>query len=82
MTHSCSNQNNACHNTDQSTSGYGLESYDAVITTINSTGTFLLSITHDPSIPNHWMPQNSSAKIDACSIEKIEAWLNRGMLNN
>jgi hypothetical protein len=83
MTHSCGSQDMACHNTDASQSGYGLGNYTDVINTIDNSGTFLKSITHDPSInSSKWMPKGSTAKIDNCSIEKIEAWLNRGRLNN
>ena len=82
MIHSCGAQDMACHNTDQSAGGYGLGTYTDVMNTITTSGTFLTSITHDPSIASSkWMPKNA-AKIDDCSIQKIEAWLNRGSLNN
>ena len=83
MLHSCGSQDLACHQTNQSQSLYGLGTYTDVINTINGSRTFLKSITHDLSInSSKWMPKNSSAKIDDCSIQKIEAWLNRGRLNN
>ena len=83
MLHSCGSQDFACHNTVASTSNYGLGTYTDVINTIDISRTFLKSITHDPSInSSKWMPKNSSAKIDDCSIQKIEAWLNRGRPNN
>ena len=83
MLHSCGSQNLACHQTDASQSGYGLGNYTDVINTINGSGSFLETITHDPSISSaKWMPKGSSAKIDNCSILKIEAWLNSGMLDN
>lgn len=83
MLHSCGSQDLACHKTDQTLSGYGLGTYADVIYTIDDSQTFLKSITHDPSInSSKWMPKNSSAKIDNCSLQKIEAWLNREKLNN
>lgn len=83
MLHNCGSQNGACHSGTGSQSNYGLESFSAVSSTINSSGTFLKSIIHDPSISSSkWMPQNSSAKISDCNIQKIQAWLNKGMPNN
>lgn len=83
MLHSCGSQDLACHQTGGPPSGYGLGTYVDVINTINNSGTFLQSITHDPAISTQkWMPKNSSSKIDNCSIQKIQAWLNGGRLNN
>ncbi len=83
MLHSCGSQDLACHNTDASQSGYGLGTYDDVINTIDNSGIFLETIKHDPSISSaKWMPKNSSSMIDDCSIQKIEAWINRGRPNN
>ena len=83
MLHSCGSQNLACHQSDASQSGYGLGNYTDIINTINGSGIFLETIIHDPSInTTKWMPKGSSAKIDKCSIQKIEAWLNRGKLDN
>lgn len=83
MIKTCGSSDMACHNTDQADGGYGLGTYDDVIFTIDDSGTFLKSITHDPSIASSkWMPKNSSVKTDACDIQKIEAWLNRGKLDN
>ena len=83
MLHSCGSENPACHQGDGSDSGYGLETYATVISTIDNSGIFLETITHDPSISSsRWMPLNTTAKIDDCSIQKIEAWLNRGRPNN
>ena len=66
-----------------SQSNYGLDSYSSVISTINSSGTFIKTITHDPTISSSkWMPLNSNAKISECNIQKIHAWLNRGLPNN
>ncbi len=83
MLHGCGSENIACHQTDASQSGYGLGTYDDVISTINNSGTFLETIVHSTTInSSKWMPKNSSAKLDNCSIQKIEAWLNRGKANN
>ena len=83
MLHSCGSQDIACHNTDGSQSGYGLGTHGDLVNTVNSSPIFLQTIKHDPSIScSKWMPLNSSSKIDDCSIQKIEAWINRGMLNN
>lgn len=83
MLHNCGSENPACHQGDASQSGYGLENYNAVISTINNSGVFLETITHDPSIStSKWMPQNSTAKLNDCSIQQIEAWMNRGTPNN
>ena len=83
MTNSCGNQDLACHKTEASSSTYGLGNYTDVINTIDGSGIFLETIKHDPSInSSKWMPKNSSTKLDNCSIQKIEAWLNRGRLNN
>ncbi len=83
MIQSCGGQNLACHQSDASESGYGLGNYADVINTIDGSGVFFQTITHDISInSSKWMPKGTSAKIDACSIRKIEAWLNNGKLNN
>lgn len=79
----CGSSDNDCHNTDASLSGYGLATYDEVIATIINSGVFLKTIKHDPSISSSkWMPQNTTSKINDCSIQKIEAWLNRGSQDN
>lgn len=83
MVRSCGSQDLACHQSDASESGYGLGNYADVINTIDGSGVFFQKITHDVSInSSKWMPKGTSAKIDACSIVKIEAWLNNGKLNN
>ena len=83
MNTSCGGLRSDCHQNDATASGYGLGNYTDVINTINGSGVFLETITHDPSInSSKWMPKGTSAKIDDCSILKIEAWLNEGSLNN
>lgn len=83
MVRSCGGLNLSCHQSDASESGYGLGTYLDVTNTIVGSGVFIQTITHDPSISSSkWMPKGSSAKIDDCSIRKIETWLNNGKLNN
>ena len=82
MTNSCGATDMGCHNTSGATSGYGLNSHLELTTTVDNTE-FLKVIKHDPSInSSKWMPKGSSAKIDDCSIQKIENWINQGMQNN
>jgi len=75
----CGISDNACHNTDNSDSGIGLETYAAVAAEITPDNIFLKSIVHDPSVIA--MP-NGGGKLDECSIMKIESWINHGYLNN
>ena len=83
MQHNCGSQNGSCHNGAGASSGYGLNSYNDVISTINTSGTFLETIVHSSAIsPSKWMPKGTTAKIDDCSIQKITAWMNRGTPNN
>ncbi|MBL0103662.1 MAG: hypothetical protein IPP51_07860 [Bacteroidetes bacterium] len=83
MQHSCGSQNNSCHNTDGSSSGYGLDNYTDVTNTISNSGIFLETIVHSSSVSaSKWMPKGTTAKIDDCSIQKITAWMNRGTPNN
>ena len=82
FTGSCGAGDFNCHQTDASESGYGLETYDEVILTIDNSGNFLKTIKHDQSISSSkWMPRNAP-KLDGCTILKIEAWINRGRLEN
>ena len=79
---SCGSQNIGCHNTNQSSITYGLGTYNEVIFTIDNSGIFLETIKHDPSIESSkWMPKGGGM-LDNCSIQKIEAWINGGRLNN
>lgn len=79
---SCGTNNTGCHQNQNSNGGCGLGNYTDVKFTIDNFR-FLKTITHDPSINSSlYMPLGSSTKIDECSIQKIEAWLNRGRLNN
>ena len=43
---------------------------------------FLNTIKHQNISVSLYMPQGTSEKIDDCSIQKLEAWINRGKLDN
>lgn len=87
MINSCGGNDNTCHQDDASSGGYGLADYTMVTASIvnsgNDTGNpnaFIDCITHsDPNIAD--MP-DGGGKLSDCSIKKIQAWLNRGQLNN
>ncbi|MFM8433504.1 MAG: hypothetical protein ACKOQ6_05145 [Bacteroidota bacterium] len=85
----CGSGEVACHNADNSLSLGGnsgsLADYAGTIETISDRGPvdFMLRINHDPAIAStKWMPKGSSSKIEACSIEKIQLWVDQGQLNN
>ncbi len=68
----------ACHN---STAGSGiiLDNYTDVRGNANS---IVKSILHDPAFTApQWMPSGGGT-LNSCSIMKIQAWVNRGRLNN
>ena len=75
----CGISDNACHNTDNSDSDIGLETYAGVSAQISPNDVFLKSILHDPSA--RAMPKGGGM-LDDCSIMKIESWINHGYLNN
>ena len=75
----CGISDNACHNTDNSDSEIGLETYAGVTAQISPNDVFLKSITHDPNVSA--MPKGGG-KLDDCSILKIQSWINQGYLNN
>lgn len=75
----CGSGDMACHNTDNSDSGIGLETYDGVVAQITADNLFLKSILHDPNASA--MPKGGG-KLDDCTIMKIESWINHGYLNN
>ncbi len=72
--------NNDCHNADPNNqSSISLATYDGVRGNANS---IVRSIKHDPSIAaTRWMP-SGEGMLNQCNIMKIEAWVNRGRLNN
>ena len=79
LTSGCGISDNACHNTDNSDSEIGLETYTGVAAQISPNNVFLKSIIHDPSASA--MPKGGG-KLDECSIMKIESWINNGYQNN
>ena len=69
---------NSCHNSS-STSGITLDNYADVRGNANS---IVKAILHDPVYTAaQWMP-SGGATLNSCSIMKIQAWVNRGRLNN
>lgn len=73
-------QNNcyACHNSTDRTAGYAMDSYDDLKSAIES-GRLLGTIKHEQGYTS--MPRFAS-KLDNCSINQIEAWINQGMPDN
>ncbi|MFA9390067.1 MAG: hypothetical protein ACERKD_09685 [Prolixibacteraceae bacterium] len=68
----------ACHNSTDRTAGITLDNYAEVKATV-LTGRFLGAIKHEKGFSN--MPR-SAAKLDDCTINQIEAWINQGMIEN
>ncbi|MDP4933751.1 MAG: hypothetical protein NWR30_03495 [Salibacteraceae bacterium] len=67
-----------CHNASSANGGINLQGYTNVKTYVDN-GKFLGSIKHTSGYSP--MPQNQ-AKMDDCTIAKLEAWINNGALNN
>jgi hypothetical protein len=67
-----------CHIGTNAGGGIKLTNYTEIKASV-STGKFLKSINHDAGISA--MPKGV-AKLPACDINKIKAWINRGALNN
>ena len=82
----CSNTDGACHADASAEGNVGLANYNDVMDYLQTGAddtTFVQTITHDPDLSSSLhMPKNQSAKMDACNIMKIQAWINRGKLNN
>ena len=68
----------ACHNSNDRTAGIVLETYDGVKAAVE-TGRLIGAIKHEKGYAN--MPR-SAAKLDDCTISKVEAWINQGMQDN
>jgi hypothetical protein len=68
----------SCHTGSAASGGMRMGNYSELVTTINS-GRFLGAINHQSGFTP--MPQDG-AKLDACTISKIEAWINDGMPQN
>ena len=67
-----------CHSTAANFGNVTLEGYDGISKYV-ATGTLLGVIKHEPGFSP--MPKNQ-AQILQCEIEKIEAWITQGALNN
>ncbi|MFN8165607.1 MAG: hypothetical protein U0X76_05410 [Bacteroidia bacterium] len=88
MVAKCGTADHGCHQGSSSSSGYGLESYVEVTATITNSAndygvpnTFVECLKQTPGLGLDNMPKNA-AKLDDCSINKIQAWINQGSLNN
>lgn len=68
----------SCHNASNKSGNVDLDGHAALTTSVAS-GKFLSSIVHDGKASK--MPQGAP-KIEACKIEKIKNWINKGALNN
>lgn len=82
----CGTDNIGCHINSGADGGCGFANYadmmDYLVSPAKDTK-FIKTITHDPTLSaSLYMPQGTSEKIDDCSIQKIQAWINRGKLNN
>ncbi len=82
----CGTDNVACHVNPAADGGCGFANYVDMLDYLASSSKdikFVKTITHDPTLTSSlYMPKGSSTKIDDCSIQKIQAWINRGKLNN
>lgn len=67
-----------CHNQATNEGNVTLEGYDNLLMLVDS-GRLLGAIRHEPGF--FPMPQNQPQLV-ACTIEKIEAWINSGAPNN
>ncbi len=72
----CGTDNSSCHQDENSTSGIPLLEYPSVVGQVD-VGKLLSSVTRDGNAEE--MPQNEN-KLDDCSINKIRAWINQGMV--
>jgi hypothetical protein len=69
-----------CHSTASKAAGISLGTYDAIKSYITSSkAVFLGSIKRESSYSP--MPKGGT-KLSDCNIQKIESWINAGMLNN
>jgi hypothetical protein len=67
----------SCHSTVSNQGSVALENYDDLKKWVDN-GILLKSMQHDGALA---MPQNQ-AKMNACDIEKVAAWITDGALNN
>jgi hypothetical protein len=68
----------SCHNQASNQGGVTLEGYSNLKTYADN-GKLVNVINHEPGFPE--MPQNA-AQLAQCQIDKIEAWVNQGALDN
>lgn len=74
-----------CHSTANNASLGGsinLEGYDNLINYVNdgpNGGSFMGAITHNP---NYIAMPDGAAKLDDCTIQKLQKWINNGAQNN
>ena len=69
---------NVCHSTAANSGGVTLEGYDALKTYVDN-GRLIGAITHTSGFSP--MPQGAP-QLPACTLEKIQAWVTDGALNN
>ena len=67
-----------CHDAANNFGNITLEGYDRLLEYVDN-GKLLGSIQHEPGFSH--MPKNAAQLLD-CEIEKIEAWVTAGALNN
>jgi hypothetical protein len=72
----CGTDNSSCHKDENSSSGIPLLEYPSVVGQVD-VGKLLSSVTRDGNAEE--MPQGQP-KLDDCSINKIRAWINQGMI--
>ena len=78
LSNSCG-ANNSCHNTQGASGGVVLDNY-ADVKSVVSNGKLLSSILWDGNASQ--MPKSSPTQLNACSIAKIQKWVNAGALDN
>lgn len=67
-----------CHTTSAMAGGYAYQSHSETLVSVNN-GKLIASINHKSGASQ--MPKGGS-KLSDCDINKIQAWINRGALNN
>jgi hypothetical protein len=94
---SCGTDNNGCHDASNSIGQGGsngsLFDYAGTIETLidcSSDGSLdsgavnlMKRVNHDSSIPSSkWMPKGTTSKMDDCSIQKLQRWIDQGLQDN
>ena len=67
----------SCHNSNFPSGGVRLDNFSEVKKQVDS-GRLLGSIKHEPE----YAPMPQGSKLDDCSINKVEIWINNGAQNN